>query len=118
VNAGHNPPILLRSSGGAWQVTRLSTGGTVIGLLENYPYQEERITLEPGDLMVAFTDGISEAMNAADEEFGEQRLLEVVQECTQMKAAEVVTTIVRAADAFAAGASQHDDMTLVVLRVG
>ena len=117
VNAGHNSPMLLRRTEDVWQVTRLTTGGTVIGLLENFPYQEERITLHPGDLLVAFTDGISEAMNPADEEFGEQRLLEVIEQCAQMKAVEVVAQIMRAADAFAAGASQHDDMTLVVLRV-
>ncbi len=64
-----------------------------------------------------FTDGISESMNARDEEWGEERLIEFAKTCHGLPAFEAMTRIIAAAEAFAAGASQHDDMTLVVLRI-
>jgi phosphoserine phosphatase RsbU/P len=117
VNAGHNPPILLRRQGGGCRIIRLTAGGAVVGLLESFPYQQETLILQPGDVLVAFTDGISEAMNPAEEEFGEERLLEVLKECADLPAASALSAIMQAADSFAAGAKQYDDMTLVVLRV-
>ena len=115
VNAGHNPPMLFHGSNGEWQVSRLEAGGTVVGLLENYPYQQAAVTIAPGDIFVAFTDGISEAMNDAQDEFGEERLIETVEGCVGLSPAEIIACIMRSADAFAAGAKQNDDMTLVVL---
>jgi phosphoserine phosphatase RsbU/P len=117
VNAGHNPPMLFHKRGADWEVTRLTTGGTVVGLLENFPYQEEKLVLEAGDLLVAFTDGISEAMNPADEEWGEERLAAAVRTRAGMKARGLLNALMDASDEFAAGAKQHDDMTLVVMRV-
>ncbi len=117
VNAGHNPPMLFRRAGGEWQIIRLTAGGTVVGLLESFPYQQEKIQMHPGDLLIAFTDGISEAMNAADDEWGEERLAEAVKTCANCSAREILEHLMQAADAFAAGAKQHDDMTLVVLKV-
>jgi sigma-B regulation protein RsbU (phosphoserine phosphatase) len=117
VNAGHNPPMLFRKNGQEWQATRLTAGGTVVGLLESFPYEQETITLAPGDLLVAFTDGISEAMNPSDEEWGEERFAEAVKSLAGMKARDMLEHLMSAADAFAAGAKQHDDMTLVVMRV-
>ena len=70
VNAGHNPPLLFRRRGRDIGITRLATGGVVVGLLEDVPYQQEVVTLEPGDILVAFTDGISEAVDPAQEEWG------------------------------------------------
>lgn len=116
VNAGHNPPMVLRNRGGSFQVSRLETGGPVIGLLP-YCYQQEVFSLEVGDLVVLFTDGVSESMNARFEEWGETRLIEFLKTTHGLPAAEALRRIVIAAEAFAAGASQHDDMTLVVLRV-
>jgi sigma-B regulation protein RsbU (phosphoserine phosphatase) len=115
VNAGHNPPMLLHHSAGEWQLSRLETGGTVVGLLESFPYVQATVTIAPGDIFIAFTDGISEAMNAADEEWGEGRLVETIQRCTGLSPSEIITYLMQAADAFVAGAKQHDDMTLVVL---
>jgi sigma-B regulation protein RsbU (phosphoserine phosphatase) len=66
---------------------------------------------------VAYTDGISEAANSADEEWGEERLAEVIQHCDGLPAQEILQCILAAADTFVAGAAQRDDMTLVVLRV-
>ena len=117
VNAGHNPPILLRRQGEGWRVIRLTAGGTVVGLLESFPYQQETLVHQPGDVLVAFTDGISEALNPAEEEFGEDRLINVLKQCADLPAASTLSSIMQAADSFAAGAKQYDDMTLVVLRV-
>lgn len=117
VNAGHNPPMLFRFCDGEWQLSRLEVGGTVVGLLESFPYQQGQVTLAPGDILIAFTDGISEAMNHDDEEWGEKNLVQTVESNSKMLAAQLLQCILQAADAFAAGAKQHDDMTLVVLRV-
>lgn len=115
VNAGHNPPMLLHCSDGGWPVSRLETGGTVVGLLESFPYQQATVTISPGDILIFFTDGISEAMNEANDEFGEVRLIETIKCCAALSPAEIITGVMRAADEFVAGAEQHDDMTLVVL---
>lgn len=116
VNAGHNPPVILRKSADACQVFRLETGGPVIGLLPQC-YEQGSFPLETGDLLVLFTDGVSESMNARDEEWGEDRLIEFAKTCHGLSALEVMNRILAEAEAFAAGASQHDDMTLVLLRV-
>ena len=115
VNAGHNAPMLFHCFNGKWSVSRLDVGGTVVGLLENYPYQQGSANLAPGDVLVAFTDGISEALNQADEEWGEDRLIATVERCDGQDANGVLQRIFQDADAFVAGAKQHDDMTLVVL---
>jgi phosphoserine phosphatase RsbU/P len=115
VNAGHNAPMLFHCPGGHWHMLRLETGGSVVGLLENCVYEQGSVTIEPGDLLVVFTDGISEAMNDAQDEFGEERMIATVKECAGRSAAEVISGLMRAADSFAAGAKQNDDMTLVVL---
>ena len=116
VNAGHNPPVVLRKRAADCQVFRLETGGPVIGLLPQC-YQQESFPLEAGDLVVLFTDGVSESMNAHYEEWGEDRLIDFAKTCHGLSAFEVMTRILAAAEAFAAGASQQDDMTLVVFRV-
>jgi len=116
VNAGHNPPMLFRCSNWEWSISRLDAGGTVVGLLESFPYEQGTLRIEPGDVFLAFTDGISEAMNNSDEEWGEERLIETVETCVGLNPSETIAQIMRAADTFVAGAKQHDDMTLVVLR--
>jgi sigma-B regulation protein RsbU (phosphoserine phosphatase) len=116
VNAGHNPPFVLRNNGVGCQVLRLETGGPVIGLLP-HSYQRGEFSLETGDLVVLFTDGISESMNIRDEEWGEERLIQLAKTCHGLPAMEGTSRILAAALAFAGGAPQHDDMTLVVLRM-
>ena len=116
VNAGHNSPLIVRKSAADCQVFRLETGGPVIGLVQQY-YQQDSVSLEAGDLVVLFTDGVSEAMNARNEEWGEDRLIEVAKTWHRLPALEVMTRILSAVEAFAAGAPQYDDMTLVVLRI-
>jgi sigma-B regulation protein RsbU (phosphoserine phosphatase) len=116
VNAGHNPPVVLRSSGGTCQVLRLETGGSVVGLLPQR-YQRGVFSHEAGDLVVLFTDGVSESMNVRDEEWGEERLIELAKACHGLPAQEGMRRILAAAQAFAGVAPQYDDMTLVVLRM-
>jgi sigma-B regulation protein RsbU (phosphoserine phosphatase) len=126
VNAGHNPPLLLRkkqasrlaSEGDAqgFQVERLDTGGLVVGLLPEVSYQQGSITLQPGDTLLAYTDGVSEAMNPTGEEWGEEHMLQAAEACEGMNAQETIRHVVHAADEFSQGAPQHDDMTLVVVQ--
>jgi phosphoserine phosphatase RsbU/P len=99
------------------RVVRLGVGGTVIGLLENVCYAQESVTLAPGDVLVAYTDGITEAMNPKDEEWGEERFVAAVESTLSLPAASLAAHIMAGATKFAAGAPQHDDMTLVILRV-
>ncbi|HSU32626.1 MAG TPA: SpoIIE family protein phosphatase [Bryobacteraceae bacterium] len=116
VNAGHNAPIVYRNKA-VPPILRLHTGGTVIGLLPDCVYQEDQVTLEPGDVLLAYTDGISEAMNHAEEEWEEMRLMQAVAECHCRSAADIIKYVLDRVDAFTAGARQHDDMTLAVMRV-
>ena len=117
VNGGHNPPAVLRKEDGTWQVFRLGDGGPVIGLFAGAAYKQQMLHLLPGDILLAFTDGISEATNAEEDEWGEDRMIAEAQAHADLNAAELLQHLFRAADAFAAGAPQHDDMTLVVLRI-
>jgi phosphoserine phosphatase RsbU/P len=116
VNAGHNPPVIVRSAESDFQVFRLTAGGPPIGLLPNAPYEGGIFLLKPGDRIVLFTDGISESMNKDDEEWGEENLIDVAK-CRCSTAGETVHRIMSAAQAFAGDAPQHDDMTVVALQV-
>jgi sigma-B regulation protein RsbU (phosphoserine phosphatase) len=124
VNAGHNPPLLLRRApscdvvdpnGGC--TVQLPADGPVIGLLEGVSYTCGRHQLAPGDLLVTFTDGFSEAMTAADEEWGDERLTAAAEGAREGSAAAVLQALFYKADAFTAGAMQHDDMTALVLKL-
>jgi phosphoserine phosphatase RsbU/P len=118
VNAGHNPPVVLRCGAhGEVEVVRLEADGPVVGLLPLAPYTEQSVTLMPGDLLLLFTDGISEAMTHADEEWGEERMIASAQVCREKTADAVMKDLFRDVDAFTAGAPQHDDMTLLVLKL-
>jgi phosphoserine phosphatase RsbU/P len=117
VNAGHNPPVLLRRNSDETHIIRLETGGPVIGLFRNSPYQQATIALQEGDMLVGFTDGISEAMNNEEEEWGEERLIPALANCLDKPAAEIIPEIMAEADHFVAGAAQHDDMTIVVVKL-
>ncbi len=114
VNAGHNPPGLLRGS----ETIRLEGGGPVVGLFPKACYDQQECDLLPGDILLAYTDGISEAMNERDEEWGEEGLFAAAQACAAKSASEMIQEIFRAADAFAGAAEQHDDMTLLIVKIG
>jgi sigma-B regulation protein RsbU (phosphoserine phosphatase) len=117
VNAGHNPPLIFRTPGDRHDVLRLETGGPVIGLMPDCSYSQGSVTLEEGDVLVLFTDGISEAMNAAGEEWGEERLAQVIGANRALQARELIEHITRKSDEVVAGAAQYDDMTLIAARV-
>ncbi len=116
-NAGHNPPLLFRRTNGADTFYQLDEGGTVIGLFPDISYQETKIQVEPGDILIGYTDGVSEAMNVQEEEFGEARLGEIVRRCESRSASDMITCMLARVDAFTGPAPQHDDMTLIVVRV-
>jgi sigma-B regulation protein RsbU (phosphoserine phosphatase) len=113
-NGGHNAPMVLR----AGEVLRLENGGPPVGLFPFSRYEQDEVLLERGDLLILYTDGISEAENPAQDEWGEDALLSAARGYPVVPAAEVIRRIMEKADEFAAGAPQHDDMTLVVARVG
>jgi len=115
VNAGHNPPMLVR--GDSPEVVRLEAGGTVVGLLPEVIYQSASVILRPGDILICFTDGISEAMDMADEEWSEERMLAAAQKTPHAAAEQVLRAVFQAADEFTGEAPQHDDMTLLLVRV-
>ncbi|MEZ5426992.1 MAG: SpoIIE family protein phosphatase [Pyrinomonadaceae bacterium] len=122
VNAGHNPPFLLRRKDGepeGIEVLTLAEGGAVVGMLPPMlvNYSQGEIELCEGDLIVGSTDGITEAMNPAEEEWGEEAVLEELKKIYGKPAEEILGHIMEKADEFAAGAKQHDDMTIIVVRV-
>jgi sigma-B regulation protein RsbU (phosphoserine phosphatase) len=98
-------------------VLRLDTGGLVIGLMEHCCYRQGTVALEAGDVLVAYTDGISEAMNAAADEWGEERLMDAIRASRMLPTRVLIDRLMASADAFVSGAPQHDDMTLVIVRV-
>jgi serine phosphatase RsbU (regulator of sigma subunit)/pSer/pThr/pTyr-binding forkhead associated (FHA) protein len=115
-NAGHNPPLLVRASSG--DVELLTGGGMILGFLPDVEYTTREVRLEPGDLLVVYSDGVTESVNLSDEEFGEQRLIDVVRSCTGVPLADVRRRIDEAAAAFVGEADPFDDSTLLLLRRG
>jgi sigma-B regulation protein RsbU (phosphoserine phosphatase) len=112
-NAGHENPFLLSEGK---QVNRLRDGGLVLSILEDFPYQEATVGLAPGDVLVVYSDGISEAINPNQEQFGEERLHALLEDHRHESANEIIEIILQAVRQHANGASQMDDMTLVVLK--
>jgi len=112
-NAGHERPFLMMPDGSA---RRLDTGGTVLGILEDFPFAEEQVAFGPGGIFVVFSDGISEAVNGRDEQFGEQRIEGVLREHRHGSAAEIRDQLIAAVRTHAGGVPQADDITLVVIK--
>ena len=110
-NAGHNPPFLVRKNG---EVINLESGGPVLGVLSSYVYEGETVPWNSGDSLIMFSDGISEAFNAAGEEYGEERLGALLPQITIATPSMVLETVFAEVMAFMAGAPASDDMTLVV----
>ncbi|MGB7554277.1 MAG: PP2C family protein-serine/threonine phosphatase [Candidatus Korobacteraceae bacterium] len=113
INAGHNDPILRRQSG---NIERLQVGGVPLGILENAPYQSGSVTLQSGDWLVIFTDGVVEAENQRQEEYGEPRLFAVLQAGVAYPPATLLNYVMGDLDRFVANAPQHDDVTLLLLK--
>jgi len=114
VNAGHLPPYLLRSPS---SIEELSIGGAVIGLFPQMAYEDATVDLQPGDVLVAFTDGVTEALNASEEEFGEDRLKDLLREIMHLPVNEISARISDALKNWIKDAAQYDDLTFVVMKV-
>ncbi len=112
VNAGHNPPIVLRADG---SVERLNQGGTVLGMFPGQKYPHGRTELRPGEYLVVYTDGLTEAFHE-DEQFGDERVVETVRRVHGAPARIMASVLVTEADSFAGRGTAPDDMTVVVVR--
>ena len=114
VNAGHNHPLLIRNG----EIRKLHKGGMILGVMETtIPYESETINLQMDDVIVLFTDGISEAMNKEFEEFSDERLEENSVKLSSFSAKEILDGITNEVTDFTKGASQSDDITMVVIKV-
>jgi phosphoserine phosphatase RsbU/P len=111
-NAGHLPPIMLRENGG---VSRLETSGTVVGLFDGATYDESTIAMQPGDIFVAFSDGVTEPENESGE-FGEERLIELIQGHRHQPLSKIGDAIIGSVSDWIGGAEQPDDVTVVLAR--
>lgn len=114
VNAGHNPPLLIRNS----KITKLEIGGMILGVMKTImPYTSESIQLQKDDVLVLFTDGISEAMNKKSEEFSDETLEKLSLEMAGASAETILKKIQSEVQNFTSGATQSDDITLLVVKV-
>jgi serine phosphatase RsbU (regulator of sigma subunit) len=112
-NAGHNPPIIVRANGAA---EMLEGGGPVLGILPIAPYSEMHAHLDPGEMLVLYSDGVTEANNPNYDEFGEDRFIEVLKRHHSESAADIIVAVNKALADFASGAPQADDITLLVAK--
>jgi sigma-B regulation protein RsbU (phosphoserine phosphatase) len=115
-NAGHNPPYLLRAATG--DLETLDAGGLPVGLMPGSSYECATVRLEPGDVLLLYTDGVSEAVNRAGVEFGEDRIMALLKEMAAQPATAVLERIASEVSTFSEGCPQADDITMVVLRCG
>jgi sigma-B regulation protein RsbU (phosphoserine phosphatase) len=115
VNAGHNPPLRIDRQG---RVTRLEEGGLVIGVMDQVSYREGTLQLEPGDLLVLYTDGVTESMSPEEEEeeFGEERLIEALRKLHDQPLGSLLEAVLNRLETFRGGQPASDDTTLVLLR--
>jgi len=111
-NAGHNAPILVSGS----SVRRLEVGGLVLGLFEHAIFEEEALTLSPGDVIVSFSDGVTEAMNIEGEEFGDDHLVDLVQSYRDKTPEALLEALMADVRTFCGEATQSDDITVVLVR--
>lgn len=114
VNAGHNPPLLIRDN----KITYLDKGGMLLGVMKSFmPYESETVQLQRDDILVMFTDGVTEAKNINDEEFSDQKLENILIQKTFPSSDEILNEVKRSIDEFVAGEPQSDDITMITIRV-
>jgi len=111
-NAGHDAPVVLRKSGSGRRAIALESGGPLVGVLRRSVYRQGSLRLEPGDILAAFTAGVTECRNTRGEEWGYRRLIASIEAANQLPAREIVERVIREADAFREPAETTDDMTL------
>ena len=114
-NAGHNPPLVVSANG---QVRRLECGGPIVGLFEGAQFDQETVSLSQDDWLIVFSDGVSEALSAAGEEYGEHRIVEIVRRNLSASPQQLLEALFGDVRGFAKGAAQSDDITAMVLRYG
>jgi len=112
-NAGHNPPLLFSESGHS---SSLATGGIPLGIMPNHGYKEERIPFRLGDLMLIYSDGVTEALNTEEEEFGLERLEKLVMEKRELASSDLLQEIVSSVKEFSGEVPQMDDITVVIVK--
>jgi sigma-B regulation protein RsbU (phosphoserine phosphatase) len=118
LNAGHLPALWLhKDQDGTWHPNRLTEGGPVLGILAEARYRTGSVSANEGDLLVLFSDGITEAPNRRDEQFGEARLIAVAEQTRDQPAQAVCDAILAAVETFVAGRPNPDDQTLMVVRL-
>ncbi|MGH9650332.1 MAG: PP2C family protein-serine/threonine phosphatase, partial [Terriglobales bacterium] len=115
INAGHVPPLLIRNASGKYEL--LEEGGLVVGLFPQTEYRRGSIKLEPGDVLVCCTDGILEANDSREDEFGVERLAAAVARHRSKSAQNIVDSVLEEVNQFAAGGTHVDDKVLMVMKV-
>lgn len=118
VNAGHCPPMLMRLRNGKAEIQRLTVGGPVLGLLSDAAWKQGHAEIQAGDVMVLYSDGLVEAMNASGEEFGESRLMELLSQSLEESPDKIRNAILVGVRGFLGGLAAHDDLTCVVAKFG
>jgi sigma-B regulation protein RsbU (phosphoserine phosphatase) len=113
INAGHNNPILRRASG---SIERLDIGGLPVGIMPEAQYQAAQVTLAPGDWLIIFTDGLVEAENVHQAEYGETRLLASLEANRSLEPADLLKRLMADVDLFVGNTPQHDDVTCMLLK--
>ena len=114
-NAGHNAPIFRHADG---RMEYLLEGGVALGIFENSEYEARPLSLSSGDIIVFYTDGVTEAKNEKDEEFGTKRLKQVINDSYHLNASEIQNNIYQAVKDFTGGKPKADDLTMIVIKVG
>lgn len=112
-NAGHNPPILMNSDK---KVISLTKGGTVLGFMEDFQFEEDSVNLKKGDTIIIYSDGINEAFNIDDEEYGEENLLSIIKDSLTLDAEKIIENVFESVRSHVQDAPQSDDITIVVIK--
>ena len=115
VNAGHNPPLMLRRDGRG--IALLEAKGIALGVMPDIGLEERQISLREGDMVVLYTDGVTEAINNKEEQFGKERLISIAEKNCNLPASELVKRILKEITEFSQGQPQFDDLTLMILKV-
>ncbi len=116
VNAGHCPPLLVRKTPSGFELKQLEEGGTVIGLIAGAHYRQASVSIATGDLLIVFSDGIVESANPRNDEYGEERLAEVIKANFTKGVEEIRASVLKSVEEFAAGVPPGDDLTFLVVR--
>ena len=112
-NGGHNNPFYISHEN---KLTPLEKGGLIVGMMPSVPYEEETIPFNPGDLLVVYSDGITESMNAEEEEFGEQRFIDLILQNKNESPESLIEIIIKKVQEFSGCLTQADDVTLVIIK--